>query len=112
VGRGTHARSVENGRCGVAAFVTICYIVDVQIRFTPLALRQFTKLDAGWRLKIEQKLRAYVRDPASVSGSVKRLVGDGRLRMRIGDYRVVFKDDGTVLMVEKVGHRSEVYRSR
>jgi len=109
---GAGTQWVENWLGEIAGHVTLCYILVVPIRFTPLAFRQFAKIDVKWRLEIEQKLHAYVLDPASARGSVKRLVGDGRLRMRVGDFRIIFKEDGTVLMVEEVGHRREIYRSK
>jgi len=43
----------------------------------------------------------------------KALQGDGkRLRIRVGDYRVIYRveDDRLVVLVVKVGHRREVYR--
>jgi mRNA interferase RelE/StbE len=49
-------------------------------------------------------------DPDSLAANVKRLTGDSLLRLRVGDYRVIMDDDGTILLIVKVGHRREVYR--
>ncbi len=38
--------------------------------------------------------------------------GEGELRIRIGDYRVVYDvvDDELIVLILRVGHRREVYR--
>jgi mRNA interferase RelE/StbE len=45
-------------------------------------------------------------------GSVKILKGEhaGRLRLRVGDYRVFFRESGEILRVLRVKHRREAYR--
>lgn len=49
--------------------------------------------------------------PAALAGQVRRLQGwSGALRLRVGDYRVIFTADGIVLQVLKVAHRRDVYR--
>ena len=45
----------------------------------------------------------------------KKLGGeDGLYRIRVGDYRIVYaiRDDILVVLVVRIGHRSEVYRKR
>jgi mRNA interferase RelE/StbE len=46
----------------------------------------------------------------AVSG-VKRLKGNlaGWYRVRIGDYRVRFRVEGDAVIVDKIGHRKDVY---
>ena len=38
--------------------------------------------------------------------------GEGRLRLRVGDYRVIYRveDDRLIIVVVKVGHRRNVYK--
>jgi mRNA interferase RelE/StbE len=40
--------------------------------------------------------------------------GEGELRIRVGDWRVIYavKDDMLLILVIKIGHRSDVYRAR
>jgi mRNA-degrading endonuclease RelE of RelBE toxin-antitoxin system len=40
---------------------------------------------------------------------VKRLKGSRLLRLRVGDYRVSFTDEGVILTIVRVGHRKDVY---
>ncbi len=42
-------------------------------------------------------------------GDVKAMKGSPTLRLRVGDYRVIFTEDYEVLDVLDVGHRSGVY---
>jgi mRNA interferase RelE/StbE len=65
------------------------------------------------RLRIVKAIRALAENPRGPGTEL--LAGNPRrLRIRIGDYRIVYQvDDGkAVVEVVKIGHRREVYRSR
>ena len=49
-------------------------------------------------------------NPATLGNQVKKLKGSRYLRLRVGDYRVVFTEDGIVMEIIHIGHRREVYR--
>jgi mRNA interferase RelE/StbE len=53
-----------------------------------------------------------LKDWPAVSGA-KRLSGDlaGWYRLRTGDYRVRFRVDGKRVIVDKIGHRRDVYEA-
>ena len=40
--------------------------------------------------------------------------GEGELRIRVGDWRVIYAvhDDELLVLVIKIGHRGDVYRAR
>jgi mRNA interferase RelE/StbE len=59
---------------------------------------------------ITAKLDAYAADPRSVAGSVSKLVGFPHLRMRVGDYRVIFDDKTLQVLVIEIDHRKDIYR--
>jgi len=42
-------------------------------------------------------------------GDRKKLTSRRGYRMRVGDYRVIYDQDGNVLEIIKVGHRKDVY---
>lgn len=46
------------------------------------------------------------------AGSVQLVGGQGELRIRVGDYRVVYDviEDEIVVLVLRIGHRREIYR--
>jgi len=76
------------------------------IAYTGVAARQRAKLDAKVRARIDVKLDAYAR---SGQGDVKRLTGRDGARLRVGDWRVIFYEEGGTITVVAVGHRREIY---
>ena len=76
------------------------------VYFTPTAARQWRKLSADIRLRIDAKLMTYA---TTKSGDVKRLKGAGGCRLRIGDWRVIFMEDARLITVIAVGNRREIY---
>jgi mRNA interferase RelE/StbE len=81
-----------------------------ELRFRPAALRQLRKVDTQIARRIKgatEALRVEPRPPG-----VKALTGQhGWLRIRVGDYRIVYeaRDSELVVLVIQIGHRSEVY---
>jgi mRNA interferase RelE/StbE len=76
------------------------------IAYTGAAARQRARLDTKVRGRIDAKLQVYAR---SGQGDVKRLTGTEGMRLRVGDWRVIFyEQDGTVIVVA-VGYRREIY---
>ena len=75
------------------------------VSFAPAAIRQWRKLSADIRKRIDAKLTTY----ATRSGDVKRLKGSNGRRLRIGDWRVVFIEDARSITVIGVGNRNEIY---
>jgi len=67
------------------------------------------KLPTATREQIEAKL---VRYATLGTGDVKAMGGDrrGLLRLRVGDYRVMFVEEPARINVHRIGHRREVYR--
>lgn len=57
------------------------------------------------RKAIEKKLQL---DPVSF-GKPLRYSLKGCRRLRIGNYRVIYKLEGKIVLIIKIGHRSEVY---
>jgi mRNA interferase RelE/StbE len=43
-------------------------------------------------------------------GDVKRMTGSDALRLRDGDYRVIFRDMPEGLLILAAGHRRDIYR--
>lgn len=76
------------------------------IAFTSAATRQWVKLSAGIRKRIDAKLTIYA---ANGSGDVKRLKGRGGCRLRVGDWRAIFIEDDTSIIIVAVGNRRDIY---
>ena len=77
-----------------------------QILFTSAATRQWVKLSADIRKRIDAKLTIYATNG---SGDVKRLKGRGTCRLRVGDWRMTFIEDNTSIIIVAVGNRREIY---
>jgi mRNA interferase RelE/StbE len=77
-----------------------------QILFTPAATRQWVRLAADIRRRIDVRLSEF---SATGSGDVKRLKGRAGCRLRIGDWRVIFDEKDEAIIVVAVGHRREIY---
>lgn len=68
------------------------------------------QLDALPERQRTQILRKIERLQHGLHGDIKRLHGaDIGYRLRMGDYRVLFDVQGSVIVVRKIGHRREVY---
>jgi mRNA interferase RelE/StbE len=77
-----------------------------RIVFTPASTRQWVKLAADVRRRIDRRLTEFA---TSGTGDLKRLKGREGSRLRIGDWRVIFYQEGGAIVVVAVGHRREVY---
>jgi mRNA interferase RelE/StbE len=82
------------------------------IVFTDSAVGDIERLDAVVKKRIAKKLKYFVglEDPLS---KAEKLVSSkiGSYRWRIGDYRVVFDINKYTIVVLRVRHRREAYRS-
>ena len=76
----------------------------MEIRYSKQASKFLQKQSKQVQLRI---IKAINKLPA---GDVKKMQGMNYYRLRVGDFRVIFSNDGTVLRVEKIGNRGEVYK--
>jgi mRNA interferase RelE/StbE len=77
-----------------------------QIAFTTTSARQWTKLSPDVRSRIDKRLTEFA---TSGHGDVKRLKGREGMRLRVGDWRVIFYEDQETIVVAAVGHRRDIY---
>lgn len=78
-------------------------------KLTAEALEEFAALPRVIRERVQQLLARLDTWPA-VSGA-KPLSGNlaGWYRLRTGDYRARFRVEGELVIVDKIGHRKDVY---
>lgn len=84
------------------------------IEFVKSAEKEFERLPLKIRTKITEALGLLSQHPFSELLNVKKLKGaEDVYRFRIGEYRVLYevRKRRLVILVIKVGHRREVYRS-
>lgn len=75
--------------------------------YTATAARSFWSLPDQVQEDILEALRIYA---LTGEGDVKQMKGGMGLRMRVGDYRIVFDETKEGITIIAVGHRREVYR--
>jgi mRNA interferase RelE/StbE len=83
-----------------------------RITFSLQAQREIRKLPLHIVSIIRQKLDIIAANPFASHPNVKKLQGQPGYRLRVGDWRVIYliEKDAVVILVIKVGHRSEVYK--
>lgn len=84
-----------------------------RVDFTPAAIKQFNKLDPSIQIRLRPVIDAFANDPIPLGAKKMKGTGvDPLWRVRVGDYRIVYKVEGhrLVVLIVKIGHRREVYR--
>ena len=81
------------------------------VTFRPRAEKELRALPKNVRAMISQVVDALAENPRP-PGAVP-LKGTAFMRVRVRDYRVVYevRDDVLMVLVVRVGHRREIYRS-
>lgn len=81
-----------------------------QITYSRDAIKTLQGLPANIAARIRAKIAQYVDDPKSQANNVKALQGSkGYFRLRVGDWRIIFREDGTVVLIVKVAARGSAH---
>ena len=83
------------------------YTIEIS---TPAA-NALSKLEKANRLRIVGAIELLSVDPRPPGAKMLRGGEQGRWRVRIGDYRIVYaiEDDRLLILVLRIAHRREVY---
>jgi mRNA interferase RelE/StbE len=84
--------------------------VVYRIEWRPRARKAFLALDNSVRRRIGEAVDGLVAEPRPAAA--KMITGaHGVLRIRVGDYRVLYTidEDELIVLVLDAGHRSEIY---
>ena len=81
----------------------------MEIAWTGTALEDMAGLDKGIARRVKQSVERFAETGA---GNVKKLQGidPPEFRLRVGDYRVRFHNDGVTVTLLRVRNRGEAYR--
>ena len=79
----------------------------MEIRYSASARRALRMSDK--RLVIRQKIEQLAVDPGSLAANVKKLQGRPEFRLRVQDWRVIYRIEGSILYVDEVGPRGSIY---
>lgn len=79
----------------------------LQIRYSDEVLRTLRRLNK--RDLIRRKIEELAADPDSPRSNVARLQGRPESRLRVQDWRVIFRIEGDILWIDKVLPRGSAY---
>jgi len=84
-------------------------VSEYRIEVRPAALRALRKLDPPVRSRVQGAIALLAQDPRPPAA--RALKGRPGLRVRVGDYRIIYgvHDDLLLVVVVTLGHRREVY---
>ncbi|MEA3033833.1 MAG: mRNA interferase RelE/StbE [Sphingomonadales bacterium] len=81
-----------------------------RVEYSSSAQKTLRRIDRASARRIRDKVRILAEDPDSLANNVKALKGEaGLMRLRIGDWRVIYTENRVVLLVVKVASRGSVY---
>ncbi len=79
----------------------------MEIRFSKTATRALLRSNKAQLIR--RKIKELAADPLSQDANVKRLRGRPEYRMRVQDWRVIFRLEKGVLWIDDVGPRGSIY---
>ena len=84
-----------------------------EVVLKPSATRELRKLEKPIRKRIGKKIDELAENPRPPDA--KALAGgEGFLRVRAGEYRIVYtiQDRALIVLVVRIGHQRDIYRKR
>lgn len=84
-----------------------------EIVVQPSAARELRKLPREIRKRIGRKIDELADEPRPPDAKVLQ-GSEGFLRVRVGDYRIVYtiREKALIVLIVRIGHRREIYRKR
>lgn len=80
----------------------------VEIRFSRTAARALLRSDK--RDLIREKIGQLADEPLALSANVKKLQGRPEYRLRVQDWRIIFRIDADILWIDDIAPRGSTYR--
>ena len=82
------------------------------IRFAVSAKKDLRRLPESQQLKVVKRILELASEPRP-NGISKLQGADSVCRIRCGDYRIVYRIDAAevIIVIIKIGHRSDVYKN-
>lgn len=81
-----------------------------RIAYSKDALKTLSRIPANVSKLIRSKIEQYATDPATQANNVKALKGEpGIYRLRVGDCRILFNEDGEVIAIIRIAPRGGAY---
>lgn len=68
------------------------------------------KIDRTTSKRIRAKIQMLASDPGAFANNIRKLKGSGELmRLRIGNWRVIYADSGVILSIAAISPRGSAY---
>ncbi len=80
-----------------------------QVIYSAQARWKLARISRNEARRIRSKIEQYAANPTSLANNVKKLQGLDYYRLRVGDWRVIFREDGLVVDVVRIAARGEAY---
>lgn len=80
-----------------------------KIVYSKEAARALRRMPANTARTIQDKIALYAAEPSELANNVTKLQGREGYRLRVGDWRVIFDDEGRVLAVVAIRPRGSAY---
>jgi mRNA-degrading endonuclease RelE of RelBE toxin-antitoxin system len=103
-----HPRSSGNGK-PLAPSPALVHINQVTVRTTPEAKADMARLPGTILERLEAIFARLERWPEVSGAKPLTRAWAGHFRIRTGDWRVVFRVEGSVVVIVRIMHRSKVY---
>ena len=81
-----------------------------KVAYSKSALKVLSRLQPKLVARIMEKVDQFAADPQAQANNVKALAGSPYIRLRVGDWRVIMDEQGTVLLVLEIGPRGDIYK--
>ncbi|MEP6563768.1 MAG: type II toxin-antitoxin system RelE/ParE family toxin [Mesorhizobium sp.] len=79
-----------------------------QVVYLVAAIKSLRKHKAD-AARIVAKIAVYAESSETMANNVKKLVGSDEMRLRVGDYRIIFTETENEIIVSRIGPRGSVY---
>jgi mRNA interferase RelE/StbE len=106
----------QTGCIGLYRLILTIFRVDRHMRYSSVKTISYTRAAAralrkhrNMAPRITAKLKDYAANPASLANMVTEMVGMDCRRLRVGDFRVLFRETETQVVVLDVGPRGSIY---
>jgi len=81
--------------------------MSMEVRFSKSALRALLRSNKAELIR--RKIDELAADPLSQSANVKRLTGRAEYRLRVQDWRIIFRLEEGLLWIDDIGPRGSIY---
>lgn len=83
-----------------------------RVAYSRQALKQLSRIDRATAERIVLKVEQLTAEPASLANTVKALKGGDLMRLRVGDWRVIYTETLVVIAVQRIAPRGSAYEER